>query len=178
MTSLITEATLVPKATRSIVLEGINCLSDKQKQATSSLKANGMKCGWPRVVSILEEKDRCRNGCLIGRMILKVWGSFTFLFGNLMDKFACSSKKEYWLGVGLFLRFAVRSFTQLALFVEFLDEHLDCLREGTAILEVAQNFKCAISQNQYFECAKFQDLVITDAVVYSQGKIKRANSSD
>ena len=85
VSSLITEATLVPKAARSRVLEGIIYLSDKQKQATSSLKANGMKCAWPRVVSILEEIDRCRNGCLIGRMILKVWGSFMFLLGNLMD---------------------------------------------------------------------------------------------
>ena len=85
VSSVMTEAPLVPKAARSRVLEQIICLSDKQKQATSSLRANGMRCGWPRVVSILEEKDRCRNGCLSGRRILKIWGSFTVVHGNLMD---------------------------------------------------------------------------------------------
>lgn len=81
--SSLTELTLVPKATRIRVLEQIIGNSDKQKQATSSLKANGMNCGKLKFVRILEEKDQCRNGCLIGSMILKVWGSFTFLFGTL-----------------------------------------------------------------------------------------------
>ena len=82
---LLREAPLVPKATKSRVPEHIICLSNKPKQATFSLKANGMNCGWPRFVRILEEKDRCRNGCLIGRMILRVWGSFTFPYGKQMD---------------------------------------------------------------------------------------------
>ena len=82
---LLTEAPLVPKAARSRALEHIICLSKKPKQATSFLKANGMNYGWPKFVRILEEKDRYPNGCLIGRMILKVWSSFTFPFGNWMD---------------------------------------------------------------------------------------------
>ena len=87
VSSLVTEPTLVPKTARSRVLEGIICLSHKQKQATSSLKENGMKCGWPRVVSILEEINRCQIGCLIGRKILIIWGSFWFLLGSSMDTY-------------------------------------------------------------------------------------------
>lgn len=70
--SLVKGAALVPNAARSRVLERIIYISDKQKQAISFLKANGMKSGWSRGVTVLEEINRCRNGCLIGRMISKV----------------------------------------------------------------------------------------------------------
>ena len=59
--------------------------------------------------------------------------------------------------------------------MEILDEHLDYVRGCTAILR-RLNLECTISQNLYFECAKFQDRVMTHAIVDFQGKIKRANS--
>ena len=96
--SLVKGAAPVAERARSRVLERIIHILDKQKQAISFLKANGMNCGWPRDVTILEEINRCRNGCLIGRMISKVQGSFIFLLGNSVDPLHAHQRGDIGLG--------------------------------------------------------------------------------